>query len=238
MVGESCSEPRPFRYPPPRARPENHRGECAASSTRRCIKCWPTKRSADIQRRYARDQSRPEISLQLGYTASGFAGESGNIDQNPFIADFTPVFTALGQLINIANTSLGPNNQIGALPGLTFTNPANTTGRFGKSFSSLFSNTYPTYTAQLNFSVPFRNDKGKGESGIADEQERQVHIQETAIVQHVIFDARNRDSTIRLPRVIAWSPRIMARVAADRVLLGEQRRFFRRTLDDIFGLAT
>ena len=182
------------------------------------------KRAADVQRAFANDQAKPQVDLQLGYTASGFAGENGNITANPLLAGFTPIFTSLNQLIGIANTNLPAAQQLSPIASFSLANQPNTVGRFGKSFSSLFSNTYPTYTAQLNFSLPFRNDSAKGSLGVAVEQERQIVIQETALVQHLIFDARNSIQALDAARYRLQAAH-NARNAADRVLLGEQRRF-------------
>lgn len=182
------------------------------------------KRQADIQREFASDQAKPEVNFQVGYTASGFAGENGNISANPLFAGFTPIFSSLNQLIGIANTNLPAGQHLTPVSAFSLANPASSTGRFGKSFSTLFSNTYPTYTAQLNFALPFRNDAAKGSLGIATEQEQQIVIDETALIQHLIFDARNSIQALDSARYRLQAAH-NARLAADRVLLGEQRRF-------------
>jgi outer membrane protein len=51
-----------------------------------------------------------------------------------------------------------------------------------------------------------------------------VQIQETALVQHIIFDARNGIQALDTARYRLQAAH-NARVAADRVLLGEERRF-------------
>lgn len=180
--------------------------------------------SAEVQRAYALDQAKPQIDLQLGYTASGFAGENGNIASNPFLSGFQPLFTSVNQLIGIADAALPGAQQLSTLPALAFSNPTNTTGRFGQSFHSLFANTYPTYTAQLNLSLPIRNDAAKGAMGVAEEQERQVQIAQTSLVQQIIFDARNAIQALETARARLQAAHA-AHLAADRVLLGEERRF-------------
>ncbi len=77
---------------------------------------------------------------------------------------------------------------------------------------------------QLTYTLPFGNRTAKANYAIAQEQQRQVQIQETALLQRVRGEAVNAIQGLREAqyRVIAARS---AREAAERVLLGEQRRF-------------
>lgn len=183
------------------------------------------RRNAEIQAEFARDEGRPKVDLQVGYTMAGFAGENGNLAQNPIFTGFTPLFTDVNSLIAQANAGLPAGaTAIPPLATLNFANPQATVGRLGTSWDSLLKNTYPTYTAQVSLSLPIKNDRANGDKAIALETMRQVEIQEAQTIERLIIDARNAIQAFDAARQRLVSAHA-ARVAADRVLLGETRRF-------------
>jgi HAE1 family hydrophobic/amphiphilic exporter-1 len=160
---------------------------------------------SDVNLAFARDQLKPQLDLGLGYTSNGFAG-------NPLNPAANPLFGLLG--------AIAPPGALASFP----TPPTYQNGRFGQSFQNLLDNRYPTYTAQVAFSFPIGEHTGKADLAIAQEQQRQVQINETALVQRFRSEAVNAIQGLREAqyRVIAARS---AREAAQRVLLGEQRRF-------------
>ncbi|HEX3550536.1 MAG TPA: TolC family protein, partial [Candidatus Elarobacter sp.] len=160
---------------------------------------------SDVNLAFARDQLKPQLDLGLGYTSNGFAG-------NPLNPAANPLFALIG--------AIAPPSVLAGFP----TPPAYQNGRFGQSFQNLLDNRFPTYTAQLTFSFPIGQHTGKADLAIAQEQQRQVQINETALVQRFRSEAVNAIQGLREAqyRVIAARS---AREAAQRVLLGEQRRF-------------
>jgi HAE1 family hydrophobic/amphiphilic exporter-1 len=154
---------------------------------------------------FARNQLKPQVDLGLGYTSNGFAG-------NPLPGTANPLFAILGQ-------ALGPSALTAFAPP-----PSYQTGSLGTSFKNLFDNRFPTYTAQVTLSVPIGDHTAKANYAIAQEQQKQVALNETALVQRIRSEALNAIQGLRetQSRVIAARS---AREAAERVLLGEQRRF-------------
>ncbi|HEY0613472.1 MAG TPA: TolC family protein [Candidatus Elarobacter sp.] len=160
---------------------------------------------ADVSLSFARDQLKPQLDLGLGYTSNGFAGSPLNPSANP-------LFGLLG--------AIAPPAALASFP----TPPAYQNGRFGQSFQNLLDNRYPTYTAQVVFSFPIGQHTGKADLAIAQEQQRQVQINETALVQRFRSEAVNAIQGLREAQYRVIAARA-AREAAQRVLLGEQRRF-------------
>ncbi len=160
---------------------------------------------SDLNLAFAKDQLKPQLDLGLGYTSNGFAG-------NPLNPSANPLFGLIG--------AIAPPAVLAQFP----TPPAYQNGKFGQSFQNLFDNRYPTYTAQLTFSIPIGEHTGKADVAIAQEQQRQVQLNETALVQRFRSEAVNAIQGLREAqyRVIAARS---AREASQRVLLGEQRRF-------------
>jgi HAE1 family hydrophobic/amphiphilic exporter-1 len=163
------------------------------------------RQQSNLNLAYAKDQLKPQLDLALGYTSNGFAG-------NPLNPLANPLFAFLG--------TIAPPGALSAFP----SPPGYQTGAFGQSFQNAFDNRFPTYNAQLTFSVPIGQHTGKADVAIAQEQERQVQINETMLVQRFRSEAVNAIQGLREAqyRVIAARS---AREAAQRVLLGEQRRF-------------
>lgn len=163
------------------------------------------RQATDVNLAYAKDQLKPQLDLGLGYTSNGFAG-------NPLSFSENPLFSLLGTLL--------PPGALSRFPGP----PAYQTGKFGQSFQNALDNRFPTYDFKLTFSVPIGEHTGKADVAIAQEQQRQVQIDETTLVQRFRSEAVNAIQGLREAqyRVIAARS---AREAAQRVLLGEQRRF-------------
>jgi outer membrane protein TolC len=163
------------------------------------------RRQSDVQLAYNRDQLKPQVDLGLGYTTNGFAG-------NPLSLTANPLFTALG--------SIPGNNLAGAF----FPPPRYQNGNIGTAFKNGLDNRFPTYTGQLTFSFPIGNHTAKANVAIAQEQQREVGVNETALLQRIRSEAVNAVQGLRSAQYQLIAARA-AREASERVLLGEQRKF-------------
>jgi HAE1 family hydrophobic/amphiphilic exporter-1 len=173
---------------------------------------------------YAKDQLKPQLDLNLGWTSNGFAGIPTPADGNPIFATFGAQIAAINTLITRANAGQPPGNQIPLLGSAFPGPPANTNGRLGTAFGSTFNNQYPTYNISLTLQFPLGNRGAKAQYAIAEEQSKQVAIQELSLLQRIRSEAVNALQQFRETqyRLVAASN---ARAAAERVLLAEQRRF-------------
>lgn len=183
-----------------------------------------SRENANSNLAFARDQLRPQIDLGLGYTTNGFAGNPLSPTANPIFGLFGAQVGAINALIarsNAANPGLPPIAQV-APPSSSA--PANQNGAFGQSIRNLLDNRFPTYSAQVTLQIPLGDRTAKADYAIAQERARQVSLQETAVLQRIRGEAVNAIQGLRAAqyRVIAARS---AREAAQRVLLGEQRRF-------------
>src|SRR5947209_14407945 len=173
---------------------------------------------------FARDQLRPQLDLGLGYTSNGFAGLPVDPATNPIIGLFGAQIAAINALIARSNAQNPSQPPIPPITGGFGALPPNQTGKFGQSFQNLIDNRFPTYSAQVTLQIPIGNRTAKADYAIAQEQARQVALQETAVLQRIRGESVNAIQGLREAqyRVIAARS---AREAAERVLLGEQRRF-------------
>jgi outer membrane protein TolC len=182
------------------------------------------RQNANSNLTYARDQLRPQIDLGLGYTANGFAGQPVNPANNPIFGLFGAQINAINALIARSNAQNPTSPPISPIIGGFGTLPPYQTGKLGQSFQTLIDNRFPTYSAQLTFEVPFGNHTAKANYAIAQEQARQVAVQETAVLQRIRAESVNAIQGLREAQYRVIAARA-AREAAQRVLLGEQRRF-------------
>ncbi|HEY4442387.1 MAG TPA: TolC family protein, partial [Candidatus Elarobacter sp.] len=102
--------------------------------------------------------------------------------------------------------------------------PGYQTGGLGQSFQNMLDNRFPTYGASLTLQIPIGNRTAKADYAIAQEQQKQVTIQETSLLQRIRSESVNAIQGLRSAQYRLVAAR-SAREAAERVLLGEQRRF-------------
>ncbi|MBC5829485.1 MAG: TolC family protein [Candidatus Eremiobacteraeota bacterium] len=180
---------------------------------------------ADVNLAFAREQLRPQIDLQVGYTTNGFAGQPTDLNVNPFFAGQGQQIAIINALVANANRTLPPNMRIPFLQGgQNVPPPGYLQGGFEQSLLNLAANRFPAYTATLNFGLPLRNRTAKANYAIAQEQERSLEVQQAAVIQRIISEARNALQGYQSTRyrLIAASA---ARSASEQVLASEQRRF-------------
>lgn len=154
---------------------------------------------ADVTLAYARDQLKPTVNLQLGYTTNGFAGEPTSLAANPLFA------------------ALGP--QIAGLKTPSYLN-----GGFATDWNNLANNAFPLYSAQVNVQIPIGNRVAKGNYGVAQSQAQALQVQQVALIQRIKSEALNALQTLREARYRLTATGI-ARATAQQVYESEQRRF-------------
>lgn len=162
------------------------------------------RQQTDVQLAFNKDQLKPQVDLGLGYTTNGFAGSPFPLSANPFFAT------------------------LGAIPGINFSTlpppPGYQTGNIGTAFKNGIDNRFPTYTSQLTFSFPIGDHTAKANVAIAQQQQRDVGLNETALLQRIRGEAVNAIQGLRSAQYQLIAAR-SAREAAERVLLSEQRKF-------------
>ena len=173
---------------------------------------------------FARDRLRPQVDLGLGYTSNGFAGMPVDPATNPIFGLLGAQINAINALIARSNAQNAGSPPIPPITGGFGSLPPYQTGRLGQSFQTLLDNRFPTYSAQVTLQIPLGNRTAKADYAIAQEQARQVAVQETALLQRIRAESVNAIQGLREAQYRVVAARA-AREAAQRVLLGEQRRF-------------
>lgn len=180
--------------------------------------------AADVNLRYAQNQTKPQVDLQAGYTSNGFAGTPTNPASSPFFASSAQQLIAINALIAAVNPTLPVNQQIQPLPSSTTPVPAYLSGGLGQSIRNLLNNRFPVYSAGVLVTFPIGNHAAKANLAIAQEQENIAQVQEASTIQRITVEVRNalQNYQSALARLNAART---ARQAAEAVLASEQRRF-------------
>lgn len=173
---------------------------------------------------YARDQTKPQIDLKLGYTSNGFAGTVLPISSSPFLESSAQQLIAINQLIAAVNRTLPPAQQIPALPNSNTPVPAYLQGGLDQSIKNLLSNEFPVYAAGVQVTFPIGNHTAKADLAAAAEQERSAQIQEASTIERITMDVRNALQAYQSAQARLVAARA-AREASQQVLASEQRRF-------------
>ena len=173
---------------------------------------------------YAKNQRLPQLDLSLGATNNGFAGVPADLSGTPLFQTLGSEIYALNALIARANLGQPPANQIPQIAANFGSTPAYQDGKLGTSWQNLFQSRFPAYTVGLTLSFPLENRTAKAEYAIAEEQSKQVAVQELALLQRIRADSVIAIQTLRETqyRLVAAGA---ARTAAERVLVSEQRKF-------------
>jgi HAE1 family hydrophobic/amphiphilic exporter-1 len=179
---------------------------------------------ASANQGYFKNQLLPQVDLGVGITTSGFAGVPNNFTSAPFFSYLTTQTNSLNSLINAYNATEAPANQIPLVVPNFGSTPAYQTGKLGQSWQNALDFRFPTYNLSLTIQIPLQNRTAKANYAIANEQAKQVAVQEYALLERIRAEAANAIQSLRSAQYRLASA-TAARVAAERVLLSEQRRF-------------
>jgi HAE1 family hydrophobic/amphiphilic exporter-1 len=173
---------------------------------------------------YSKNQLLPQIDLGVGITANGFSGLPTTLASAPVVQTLTQQIAAINALLVNYNGTVPPAQQIPLIVPNFGMLPPYQTGGLGQAWQNSIDFRYPTYSVSLTLQFPLRNRTAKADYAIADEQAKQIAVQELALLQRVRIEATNAIQTLRETQY-RLAAAAAARVAAARVLVSEQRRF-------------
>ena len=171
-----------------------------------------------IDQRYYKDLTKPQVDLVGNYTSAGLAGS-----QTTTTTSTTPSTTSLlVQRINQLSATAG----LSPLQVATTTNspPPNLVGGYFNSLGNLLQQDYPTYRVGVNISIPFRNRTAEANLGRTLVQGNQIKNQRLQLEQTIEADVRNSLQALRSAESRLSSATI-ARESAEQQYDSEQRQF-------------
>ncbi len=168
-----------------------------------------------INERYFRDLTKPQIDLVGSFTSSGLAG--------------SPV----PRIANTGNSALTERiNQLSALNGLpplettttTSTITPNLIGGNFQSLGNLLTADYPTYRVGVRISLPFGNKVAKANLGRTLAEGDRIKNQQAQTAQIIEADVRNTTQALRSVEARLASA-AASRASAEQLYESEQRQF-------------
>lgn len=152
-----------------------------------------------INQRFYREQTKPQVDLIASYSINGAAGALSNAI-NPFSSNTTPTTNQLIANVNALSTQINPTlPQITPIPITPApTLPGNLTGGFGTALGNLLANRYPTYRVGVQFDLPlFGNKTNKAQLGKSLVEGEQINTQRQQLEQNIQVDVRNALQFVR-----------------------------------------
>ncbi len=187
-----------------------HRPELKESDVTRAIN--------EIDQRYFRDQTKPQVDLIGSYGVVGLAGtfNAGSVN-NPFTASSAELRARVNQLSQLAGVTPLPDLPTQAVPG-------NLIGGYGESLLNLAANRYSNFRAGVQISLPLRNRTAEAQLGRSLVEGQRIATQREQLEQLIQVDVRNSLQVVRTAesRLRAAAA---ARAANEQQYASEQRRF-------------
>jgi HAE1 family hydrophobic/amphiphilic exporter-1 len=182
-------------------------------------------REENVNVAYAKDQTKPQVDLNLGVTENGFAGNPTSLTGTPLFSTIGEEITTINQLVALSNAA-NPGNPLLPINTTSLNSPPyrGTVGNVGQSYSTALKGEFPEYQVSATLSFPIRDRAAKANYEAEVERRSQLQTQEIALIQRLQYEARNAVQTYRSSRsrLIAATA---ARVAAAKVAASELRRF-------------
>jgi HAE1 family hydrophobic/amphiphilic exporter-1 len=172
----------------------------------------------ELDQRYFREQSRPQIDLIGSYGVVGLAGDlNASTGSNPLSA----TNDQLRERINLLS-QLNGLQPLPAAPPQTF--PENLIGGYGQSLANLAANRYNNFRVGVQVNLPLRNRTAQAQLGRSLVEGERLDTQRQLLEQLVQVEVRNILQLVRTAqsRVRAAAA---ARSASEQQYMSEQRRF-------------
>jgi len=175
----------------------------------------------EVDTRYFRDQTRPQVDLVGTYNSVGLAGSAVQAAQNPRGGTSPELLARVNELSTRAGLDPLPTPTPG--PGGS-TVAANLVGGLTQSLSNLLGQDYPTYRVGVRLSLPLRNRTAEANLGRSLAGGRLIQNQRAQAEQLIEADVRNSLQALRSAEARLASA-ASARSSAEQQYESEQRMF-------------
>lgn len=172
----------------------------------------------DIDRRYYREQTKPQVDFVASYSLNGLAGSQiSGTAVNPFTTSLSNLQTRVSVLSQGAGLAPLPAPSVQTTPGVLV-------GGYAQSLSNLLQNRYNTARVGVTVGVPFRNRTAKAELGRAIVEGERIQTQRRQLVQAIQVDVRNALQAVRTTEARLRSA-VESREASEKEYASERRKF-------------
>lgn len=173
----------------------------------------------DINTRYFRELTKPQVDLVGSYTSSGLAGTANDITRtsNTINADLLARVNQLSTNQNLPPLVINPTTTVSSPPG-------NLVGGFLGSLGGVLSQRYPTYRVGVRLSLPLGNRVAQANLGNSLAQGSQLINQRAQAEQLIEADVRNTTQSLRSAEARLQSA-AASRASSEQLYDSEQRQF-------------
>src|SRR6185369_6638696 len=144
----------------------------------------------EIDQRFYKDQTKPEIDLIGTYGMTGLAGSIATTNSNPFTASSQLVRDRVEQLSALAG-----------LPPLPITPPTTFSpellGSYGQSIANLLANRYNNFKVGVQINLPLRNRTAEAQLGRSLVEGERIATQREQLQQNIQVEVRNALQSVR-----------------------------------------
>jgi outer membrane protein TolC len=170
----------------------------------------------EIDQRFYKNQTKPEVDLVGTYGVNGLAGAVSTAGVNPFTASSLQVRQRVDQLSELAGLDPLP-----IVPPQTFS--PDLLGGYGASLQNLLANRYGNFRVGVQISLPLRNRTAEAQLGRSLVEGERIATQREQLEQAIQVDVRNalqsmRSAESRLRAAVA------TREANEQQFASEQRK--------------
>lgn len=144
-----------------------------------------------INTRYFRDQTKPQIDLVGSFTSNGLAG-SELASSGGLLSSLAPLYDRVNELSALSNL---PPVVVSGSTGAAV--PAQLVGGYGKSLQNLFGLNYPTYQVGVRIDLPFGNRTAKANLGYSLAEGTKIEAQFAQQDQLIKADVQNSLQAMR-----------------------------------------
>jgi outer membrane protein TolC len=170
----------------------------------------------EIEQRFAREQTRPQVDLVASYGVVGLAGATNTTGTNPLAASNLDIRNRINELSARAGLNPLPAPTVQGVPQVLV-------GGEGQSLANLAANRYTNFRVGVVVNLPFRNTTAKAQLGRTLVDAERIRTQREQLEQLIQVDVRNALQLVRTAesRLRAAAS---ARSASEQQYASEQRK--------------
>ena len=172
----------------------------------------------EIDRRYFREQTKPQVDLVGSYGVVGLSGDiNSSATSNPLTASTQILRDRINLLSQLSGLPLLPTPQPTAIQ-------ENLIGGFDQSLWNLAANRYSNFRVGVQLGLPIRNRTAEAQLGRSLVEEKRIATLHEQLEQLIQVDVRNALQSVRTAQSRLRAA-AAARSASEQQYTSEQRRF-------------
>ena len=144
----------------------------------------------EIEQRFAREQTKPQVDLVASYGLVGLAGAL-NTAPNPLASSSGQVTQRVNQLIGVVNPTLPPTQQLAIIPTTTQSLPGFLVGGEGQSLANIAANRFRDVRVGVTINLPFHNTTAEAQLGRTLVDAERIKTQREQLEELIQVDVRN-----------------------------------------------